>query len=156
MPEPRNWAFFESIESKKLRQSGTFRNCLSRRFDEIIVPIFAEILSIIDKNYNLNLIHDEPDQSSLIAQLWLGVFANNQICRFSYSDIITKSQQQKQHNDRVRVPGIGKLLASPEYKCQFPFSWVIKDVINSQWNDAAALAGKLICIAVLLCIDNVK
>ena len=143
MPDPRNWAFFESIESRKLRQSGTFRNCLSRRFDEIIVPIFAEILSIIDKNYNLNLIHGEPDQSSLTAQLWLGIFANNQICRFSYSDIITKGQQQRQHNDRIRVPGIGKLLASPEYKCKFPFSWLIRDAINSRWNDAAASAGKL-------------
>ena len=119
------------------------------------MPIFAEILSVIDKNYNLNLIHGEPDQFSLIARLWLGIFANNQICRFSYSDIVTKGQQQKEH-DRVRVPGIGKLLASSEYKCRFPFSWIIRDVINSQWNAAAALAGKLICNVVLLCIENIK
>ena len=143
MPDPKNWAFLESMQSKKLRQSGTFRNCLSRKFDEVIVPIFAEILSIIDKNYNLNLIHDELDQSSLIAQLWLGIFANKQICRFSYNDIIAKSQQPQQYNYRSRVPGIGALLASPEYACRFPFSWLIKDIINSQWDNATALAGKL-------------
>ena len=138
MPNSKNWAFLESMESKKL---GTFRNCLSRKFDGIIVQIFAEILSIIDKNYNLNLIYDH-DQSSLIAQLWLGIFANKQIYRFSYNDVVAKTQQQ-QHNYRSRVPGIGALLASPEYVCKFPFSWLVKDVIDSQWDNATALAGKL-------------
>lgn len=76
MPDSNNWAFHESMESKKLRQSGTFRNCLSRKFDEVIVPIFAEILSVIDKNFNLDLIHNAPNQSSLLVKLWLGIFAN--------------------------------------------------------------------------------
>ena len=141
MPDSKNWVFLESVESKKLRQGGTFRNCLSRKFDEVIVPIFAEILSTIDKNYNLSLIHDEPDQSTLIAQLWLGIFANKQICKFSYNDIAIKNQQQ-QDNYRIRVPGIGALLALPDYRCKFPFSWLVKDTIDSQWDNATALASK--------------
>ena len=142
IPDSKNWVFLESVESKKLRQGGTFRNCLSKKFDEVIVPIFAEILGTIDKNYNLSLIHDAPDQSSLIAKLWLGIFANKQICTFSYNDVVLKNQQQQQHNYRVRVPGIGALLALPDYRCKFPFSWVVRDTIDSQWDNATALVGK--------------
>ena len=136
---PADWAFEESMESKKLRQGGTFRNCLSRKFDEVIVPIFAKILSSIDKNYNLSLIHN--DQSSVAAQLWLDIFANKQVCRFSYNDFVTKGQQQQQ-KDKGKVPGIGTLLASPDFVCKFPFSWLVKDAIDSQWNNATATAGQ--------------
>ena len=141
MPNSKNWVFLESVESKKLRQGGTFRNCLSKKFDEVIVPIFAEILGAIDKNYNLSLIHDAPDHSSLIAQLWLGIFGSKQICKFTYNDVVLKHQQQ-QHNYRIKVPGIGALLASPNYRCKFPFSWLVKDTIDYQWDNATSLVGK--------------
>ena len=141
MPDSNNWAFHESMESKKLRQSGTFRNCLSRKFDEVIVPIFAEILSVIDKNFNLDLIHNAPNQSSLLVKLWLGIFANKKVCHFNYNDMVAKDQQE--HSYRRRVPGIGTLLASPNYVCKFPFSWLVKDAIDSQWDNANALAGKI-------------
>ena len=141
MPDSKDWALFVSMQSKKLQQGVTFRNCLSREFDEIIVPIFAEILSVIDKNFNLNLIYN-VDRSSLIARLWLGIFADKKICHFNYSDMVAKDQQQ-QHNYRSRVPGIGALLASPRYVCKFPFSWLIKDAVDSQWDNASALAGKI-------------
>ena len=106
--------------------------------------MFAEILGTVDKNYNLSLIHDAPNQSTLVAKLWLGIFANKQICTFSYNDVVLKhqQQQQQQHNYRIRVPGIGALLASPDYRCEFPFSWVVKDTIDSQWDNATALVGK--------------
>ena len=142
IPDSKNWVFLESVESKKLRQGGTFRNCLSKKFDEVIMPIFAKILGAVDKNYNLSLIHDAPNQSTLVAKLWLGIFANKQICTFSYNDVVLKNQQQQQHNYRIRVPGIGTLLASPDYRCEFPFSWVVKDTIDSQWDNATALVGK--------------
>ena len=142
IPDSKNWVFLESVESKKLRQGGTFRNCLSKKFDEVIMPIFAEVLGTVDKNYNLSLIHDAPNQSTLVAKLWLGIFANKQICTFSYNDVVLKNQQQQQHNYRIRVPGIGALLASPDYRCKFPFSWVVKDTIDSQWDNATALVGK--------------
>ena len=141
MLDSKDWALSVSMQSKKLRQGGTFRNCLSRKFDEIVVPIFAEILSVIDKNFNLNLIYNAPDQSSLIARLWLDTFADKKICCFNYNDMVAKDQKQ-QLNYRSRVPGIGALLASPRYVCKFPFSWLVKDAIDSQWDNASALAGK--------------
>ena len=152
IPDSKNWIFLESVESKKLRQGGTFRNCLSKKFDAVIVPIFAEILASIDKNYNLSLIHDAPNQSSLTAKVWLGIFANNQICKFNYNDVVLKTQQQQQHNHRIKVPGIGALLSSPDYRCKFPFSWLVKDAIDSQWDNATALVGKYMVYAILLLI----
>ena len=149
MPDSDDWAFFVSMETKKLLQGGTFRNSLSRKLDEIIVPIFAEILSVIDKNFNLNLIHNAPDKSSLIARVWLGIFADRKICHFNYNDMVAKNQQQ--HSYRSRVPGIGSLLASPDYVCKLPFSWLVKDAIDSQWDNANALAGKIkICVISLI------
>ena len=142
MPDSNDWAFVVSMELKTLLQGGTFRSSLLRKFDQIIVPIFAEILSVIDKNFNLNLIHNAPDKSSLITRYWLDIFANKKICHFNYNDMVAKNQQQ-QHSYRSRVPGIGTLLASSDYVCKFPFSWLVKEVIDSQWDNANALAGKI-------------
>ena len=40
--QEREWVLMEAMNEKRLQCGGTFRNVLSRKLDEVVVPIFAE------------------------------------------------------------------------------------------------------------------
>ena len=52
----REWVLKEALSGKKLQSGGTFQNVLSRRLDEVVLPLFSSVLSFIDHYSNLNLI----------------------------------------------------------------------------------------------------
>ena len=137
-PEAKDWAFKEALKHSQI--SGTFRNALSRRLDKILLPILAKIIGLIDKNFNLTIIHEHRDSkkiSSPIAKLWLEIFSERTLCKLSYEDIFTDNMTQT----KKWVPGIGASLSDHFYKCQFPFSWICREIINFQKLDSAVLAG---------------
>ena len=139
LPETKEWAFKEALKHSQI--SGTFRNALSRRLDEILRPILAKIIGLIDKNFNLTIIHENRDPKKMqlpITKLWLAIFSDRNLCKVSYEDCFTNNNVQK---PKKWVPGIGANLSDHSYNCQFPFSWICRDVINLVKNEAAVLAG---------------
>lgn len=52
----KEWILTEALSGRKLQEGGTFQNVLTRRLDEIIIPIFAKILQFVDQYSNLNLL----------------------------------------------------------------------------------------------------
>ena len=50
----REWVLKEAMSGKKLQSGGTFRNVLSRKLSEVVVPIFASILMAIDHYSNVS------------------------------------------------------------------------------------------------------
>ena len=54
--QDKEWVLKEALSGRKLQIGGTFQNVLERRLDEVIVPIFAAILSFTDHYSNLDLI----------------------------------------------------------------------------------------------------
>ena len=52
----RDWVLNEALSGKKLQSGGTFQNVLSRRLDEVVLPLFSSVLSFIDHYSNLDLI----------------------------------------------------------------------------------------------------
>ena len=138
-PEAKDWAFKEALKHSQI--SGTFRNALSRRLDKILLPILAKVIALIDKNFNLTIIHEHRDSikiSSPIAKLWLEIFSERTLCRISYEDVFTDNNVTQ---TKKWVPGIGASLSDHFYKCRFPFSWICREVINVQKRDSAVLAG---------------
>ena len=121
---PDDWILQESMNYKGLLQGGTFYNAISRIIDDSIVQAFAEILSVVDRNCNLNLI-DPRNGNKPLSQLWLNVFSKSQIMLkllfFNYK--------------MSYVTGLGARKASPTYNCKFPFSWLIYECIQTcqQW-----------------------
>ncbi len=111
------------MDPKSLQHGGTFRNALSRKFDDVITPIFSEIIASIDQNYNLDLI-DPNSTSPSLSQFWLSMFRE---FSFNYEDMITP---------REEVPTGG------DYKCELPFSWLVHEAVDSQWDNAVSSAGK--------------
>ena len=135
----KQWAFEEALKHSQI--SGTFRNALSRRLDKILLPILAKIIALIDKNFNLTIIHDNRDSKRIlspIAKLWLEIFSERKLCKISYKEIFTTTDVTEA---KKWVPRIGASVSDHFYKCQFPFSWICREVINIQKRDSAVLAG---------------
>ena len=139
-PKAKDWAFEEALKHSQI--SGTFRNALSRRLDKILLPILAKIIALIDKNFNLSIIHNHRDNiklSSPIAKVWLEIFSERSLCKICYDDIFTTNNVTRA---KKWVPGIGATLSEHFYKCHFPFSWICREVINVVKRDSSAiLAG---------------
>ena len=122
----KEWVLTQALSSKELQNRGTFQHVLSQKMDDVIEPKFAEILAFIDTNHNLDLI---SGQCSAVSRLWISFFSNPHICHFSYEELAAKSRQ--------RIP------AAEEFRCQFPFSWLVRQSVEEAWSTAKNTAGKL-------------
>ncbi len=120
------WVLTEALDPKKLQNGGTFRNCLARKLNDVIVPIFTALIARMDRYYNMNLIRKERDNSP-VAQLWLAMFRDPQIMRFRYEDLV--------------LPGVERRMLEDEFECQFPFSWLIREEVEAQWDNAKSTAS---------------
>ena len=113
---PTHWVLTEALSAKSLRMGGTFQNTLARKFDYIITPLFAEIIAVIDQNYNLNIL-DVGDLQSPLSQFWLQIFGDQNIISFLYEDVINKGTKDRKSQENFH----GK----------FPFSWIVHDKFTS-------------------------
>ena len=125
-----NWVLREALDASKLEVGGTFRNVLARKIDEVVVKVFANIIACIDRDYNLDLINPKVPESPL-SQFWLAMFKEPKIQQFRYSDM----------DGEGGVPGLGKRKLVQDFKCQLPFFWLVKDAVDSQWDNAKSQAG---------------
>ena len=121
----KEWVLTQALSSKELQNRGTFQHVLSQKMDDVIEPKFAEILAFIDTNHNLDLI---SGQHSAVSRLWISFFSNPHICHFSYEELAAKSRQH--------------ILAEEEFRCQFPFSWLVRQSVEEAWSTAKNTAGK--------------
>lgn len=129
--DEKEWVINEAMNAKNLQHGGTFRNVLSRRVDDVVIPVFSEIIAIIDQNFNLDLI-DPKNESTLLSQFWLSMFRDSSIMQFNYSDMVTP---------REHVPGVGGRKSGEDFKCELPFSWLIHEAVDSLWGTARSSAG---------------
>lgn len=125
------WVLNEALNARKLQNGGTFRKVLARKIDEVVVPIFSEIIACVDCNYNLDLINPRSENMP-ICQFWLNMFGQPKIMQFNYIEMVTP---------REKVPGVGGRRSAKDFKCQLPFSWIIKAAIDAQWDNAKSSAG---------------
>ena len=128
----KEWVIKEAMNPRSLQHGGTFRNALSRKVDEVIIPIFSEIIASIDQNFNLDLIDPKSNNPSLTL-FWLSMFRECGSIQFNYADMSAPREQ---------VPGVGGRKAGEDYKCELPFSWLVHEAVDSQWYNAKSSAGK--------------
>ena len=132
--EETEWVIGEAMNGKKLQSGGTFRNVLSRRLDEVIIPIFAEVLVHVDGYSNLDLLKRKGAPPH-VQQLWLSAFACPALCSFSYTEMAVQGESG--------LAGMGQRKSSSEmFPCRFPFFWLIKETVDSHWDSAVTVTGK--------------
>ena len=125
-----NWILEEALDTKKLQSSGTFRNVLTRKLDEEMSRPFTEIIAFIDRHYNLDLLNQDRSEEHVI-RLWLAIFELPTLLPFRFSDLITVQ----------KVPGVGGRMSVSDFKCQFPFSWVVQQTFDDLWINAKTVDG---------------
>ena len=124
------WILREALSTNKLQLGGTFRNVLIRKIDDVIDPIFAKIIAVIDQYSNLDLIDPKAEESPL-SQFWLSMFSEPTLLRLKYSEM---------QGTIAGVSKKGRKLYT-DFKCQMPFFWIIKDIVDCQCNIAMRNAG---------------
>ena len=129
-----NWILNEALSARKLQNGGTFQNVLARKLDSVLVPMFSEIIALVDRNYNLNHLNSQEKNSPLY-QFWLAMFRNQQ---FHYQDMVTQGMHREQ------VPGVRGRMVEEDFMCQLPFSWLVKETVDSQWYSAKSTVEGII------------
>ena len=122
------WVLREALSSNKLQLGGTFRNVLIRKIDEVTDPIFAKIIAVTDQHCNLDLIDPKAEESPL-SQFWLSMFSEPTVLQLKYSEMqgnTISGNREKLYTD---------------FKCQMPFFWIIKDLVDCQCGIAMRNAG---------------
>lgn len=128
-----NWVLNEALDLRRRQHSGTFCSSLTRKLDEVIIPIFAEVIAFCDQYCNLNLIHSLENDA--ITKLWISIFKHPDIIAFNYDDIIT--------NPRSSMHLINENAADC-FECQLPFFWLIKDAIDGTLSNISTCPSMLL------------
>lgn len=115
------------MDLRKLHIGGTFKNALARKLDEVVIPLFAEVIALVDHNYNLSHLKLLRLEQSAVQEFWLRMFSNPKVLQLNYSEII----------GREKVP-----VLDDNFKCQLPFSWLIKEAIDNHWELGKTTSGK--------------
>ena len=128
-----DWVLVEALDTKKLHSNGTLQNVLARKLDDEMSRPFTEIIAFIDRHYNLDLLDEAFNDRSkaYFARLWLAIFRLETILPFKFSDLIIGQ----------KVPGIGGRMLFSDFKCKFPFSWIVKQTFDDVWINAKTVAG---------------
>ena len=126
-----NWVLSEALDLRRRQHSGTFCSSLTRKLDEVIIPIFAEVIAFCDQYCNLNLLHNQENDA--ITKFWISIFKHPDILVFNYDDIIT--------NPRSSLHLMNEN-AADYFECQLPFFWLIKDAIDSTFSNISNYQSK--------------
>jgi hypothetical protein len=57
-----HWVLDVALNASSLEVGVTFRNVLVHKIDEVVIPIFAKVITCIDCSYNLDLIDTVDSQ----------------------------------------------------------------------------------------------
>ena len=88
----------------------------------------------MDRDGNLELACNDLNW---IPRFWLAVLQSASITVMHYDLFL--SPEEKVIRERVQMKTSG--YARHAFQCQFPFSWIVKERIDSIWRDASNISG---------------
>ncbi|KAM9311530.1 E3 ubiquitin-protein ligase RNF213 [Gastrophryne carolinensis] len=119
------WVKREAGNQKALQEAGTFRQTLWNRVQAAITPLMSQILSVADRNANLELLFNK-DVDDAVKCLWMYIFDKENLL---FIDSNNSSQ-----NQTILVKNYMNIAVFGENA--FPFSWRIKDYLEDIWTQA--------------------
>uniref|UniRef100_W5N459 RING-type E3 ubiquitin transferase n=1 Tax=Lepisosteus oculatus TaxID=7918 RepID=W5N459_LEPOC len=124
-PSPKNWVFKEASNIDALQEGGTFRHTLWKRVQAVVIPFLAQVISMIDRDCNLDLLVDSNSVES-VKKLWLEIFGNLKLLYIPYTKVDRNSESKT-----ILVQNYMKL--DHNLCSTMPFSWRIKDHLDELW-----------------------
>ncbi|XP_033975098.1 E3 ubiquitin-protein ligase rnf213-beta isoform X3 [Trematomus bernacchii] len=128
MRSPKEWVSREAQKLQALQEGGTWRHTLWRCLQSAVTPILANMLEVMDRYANLDLLSGDRLSEGLI-KLWLDILADSQ------SLGLTTVQNPSESDQEVLVHHFF-LLDGEEKPCAAPFSWCIRMHLESLWEES--------------------
>ncbi|XP_042247797.1 E3 ubiquitin-protein ligase rnf213-alpha [Thunnus maccoyii] len=120
-----NWVIKEASNIDALQEGGTFRHTLWKRIQAVVVPILAQLVSVIDRDQNLDILLDSNCSQS-VKRLWLDIFGNEKLLEIPHLTV--------DHNSETRTILVQNYIAQDRnLSCSMPFSWRIRDYLEELW-----------------------
>ena len=120
--DQRLWLQHEALCQGHLQETGTFRKALWQKLSSIVSPMLSEVIAYCDQNHNLGLLREENEWKT---RLWLTMINSEKITPLAYDSFISPVSGRLRERARVLSSGAG-----PRFNGKFPFSWIIKDIVN--------------------------
>ncbi|XP_067914752.1 E3 ubiquitin-protein ligase rnf213-alpha [Heterodontus francisci] len=126
------WMVREASNLEALQEGGTFRHTLWKRVQKVVTPFLAQIISVIDRDCNLNLLIDAP---TFVRKLWMDIFSDSNLLDIPYNrETFSLQSEIVVHNYmKMDILEIGNVL---------PFSWCIKDFLDELCIQAQYMEGQ--------------
>ncbi|XP_066519298.1 E3 ubiquitin-protein ligase rnf213-alpha-like [Hoplias malabaricus] len=121
---PKNWVSREAANIEALQEGGTFKQTLWRRVQTVITPLLAQLISVIDRNCNLDLLLDDNCEDE-VKNLWLLIFGQK-LLDIPYIQIV-------QNSEAPTILIQNHISVGRTMSCIMPFSWKIKDLLDDLW-----------------------
>uniref|UniRef100_UPI0037E99DD8 E3 ubiquitin-protein ligase rnf213-alpha-like n=1 Tax=Semicossyphus pulcher TaxID=241346 RepID=UPI0037E99DD8 len=117
-PNPKSWVLSEASNVSALQEGGTFLHTLWRKIQAVVTPLLANLVSVIDRDCNLELLLNECDD---IKNLWLEIFGSKDMLLVPYVRVESNSSV-------IMVQS--HCTGGNTMCCCMPFSWWIKDFLD--------------------------
>ncbi|XP_059932789.1 E3 ubiquitin-protein ligase rnf213-alpha-like isoform X2 [Gadus macrocephalus] len=118
-----NWVIKESSNIDAIQEGGTFRHTLWKRVQAVVIPYLAQLVSIIDRDQNLDILVDcnEP-----LKTLWLDIFGKEKLLDVPSLTIDLSSAART-----ILVQNC--FAVDKNISCSMPFSWRLRDYLEELW-----------------------
>ncbi|KAK3585587.1 hypothetical protein CHS0354_036774 [Potamilus streckersoni] len=124
-----SWLSSEAAKPVNINKAGTFRQACRQYLESKISPILAGIITHIDTNHNLDIIHTHITSGDWKSKLWLQILNTPGAIQLQYSDLQSPTRQQELNEVVVKTTGCeGQMFAAV-----MPFSWLIYEQIDGIW-----------------------
>ncbi|XP_018410444.1 PREDICTED: E3 ubiquitin-protein ligase RNF213-like [Nanorana parkeri] len=122
---PEQWVIREAANQDALQEAGTFRQTLWKRVQTAVTPLLSQILSVVDRNANLDLLVAKHVED-YVKCLWMHIFQDE--------NLLPISDSHSSQNETILVKNYMNIAVFGE-NC-LPFSWRIKDYLEDIWTQA--------------------
>ncbi|XP_077184308.1 E3 ubiquitin-protein ligase RNF213 isoform X2 [Paroedura picta] len=129
----KEWVLRSASNLSALQEAGTFRCTLWKRVQNVVTPSLAYLVSVIDRDANLDLLVREPTENC-VKRVWMFIFNDLKLLNIPY--IIGKGSSQ---TETILVQSYFQGTASTVN--EMPFSWRIKDYLEDLWAQAQYIPG---------------
>nr|XP_043906230.1 E3 ubiquitin-protein ligase rnf213-alpha isoform X2 [Solea senegalensis] len=120
-----NWVIKEASNIDALQEGGTFRHTLWKRIQAVVTPFFAQLISVIDRDQNLDILLDS-NCGEAVKRLWLDIFGNDKLLEIPHLTMDNNS-------DSRTILVLNYIAQDKNLSCSMPFSWRIKDYLEELW-----------------------
>ncbi|XP_048870948.1 E3 ubiquitin-protein ligase rnf213-beta [Brienomyrus brachyistius] len=128
---PREWVSKEARKRLALQEGGTLRHTLWRCLQNMLTPVLALVLEVLDRDANLDLLyHPEVDEG--LVCLWLDILEDQQTL-----ELVTPKNSSPV--DKEIPVQCHVLLAGELRPCAAPFSWLIRMQCQRLWEESEFL-----------------